>query len=405
MCKFVTADFILQHRKDDVRLLALQADRYPQVDMPYALDQIAGWQKAVEKVPQWAACDNIIYPPHLNMEQCSSQTTAEYKRHLIEKILGENARHMTLIDLTGGWGVDFSFLAHAFGKAVYLERDEHLCGLARHNMPCLGLPNAVIVHEDSTEFLKSLNDDSSRFLFIDPARRDLHGRKVSGLEDCTPDVLQLFDRMMSVSTGVMMKLSPMLDWHEAVRQLKRATTQSVFMEVHILAVHNECKELLLLATRQQRPFTVTCVNDDTPFTYVAHDNAGSSVRCVNDRELDSYRFLSVPNASLMKAGCFSELCASYAVEMADRNSHLFFSRESISDFPGRQFEILAISSLNKRELKMTLKNVDQANVAVRNFPMTAVELRKRLRLRDGGNSYIFATTVRHRHLLFLCRPA
>ena len=107
----------------------------------------------------------------------------------------------------------------------------------------------------------------------------------------------------------------------------------------------------------------------------------------------------------MKAGCFSELCASYAVEMADRNSHLFFSRESISDFPGRQFEILAISSLNKRELKMTLKNVDQANVAVRNFPMTAVELRKRLRLRDGGNSYIFATTVRHRHLLFLCRPA
>lgn len=404
MCNIVITDFVLQHREDDVRQLALQADRYPEVDMSYVLNQIAGWKKAVEKVPRWTACKDIIYPPHLNMEQCSSQTTAEYKQRLIATILGEQSKDTTLVDLTGGWGVDFSFLAQAFGKAVYVERDGHLCRLARHNMPCLGLPDAVIVNDDSMKFLADLQDDVQRFFFIDPARRDVQGRKVAGMETCTPDVLQLFDRMMLLSTGVMMKLSPMLDWHEAVRQLRKATSQAVSFDVHILSVHNECKELLLVATHHQHPLTVTCVNDSKTFTYNAEKEMPTVVRYCNAEQLQDYRFLYAPNASLMKAGCFSELCAKYDLDMADANSHLFLSHEMIPDFPGRQFEILAISSLNKREVKLALKDVDQANVAVRNFPMTAVELRKRLRLRDGGNSYIFATTIRRKHLLFLCRP-
>lgn len=404
MCKFVIDDFILQHRKDDVRQLALQADRYPEVDMPYVLDQIAGWKKAKEKVPRWAECKDIIYPPHLNMEQCSSQTTAEYKRQLAAKILGAQRKNTTLVDLTGGWGVDFSFLAQIFGKAVYVERDEHLCRLARHNMPCLGLSDAVVVNDDSTKYLAELKDDRQRFFFIDPARRDVQGRKVAGLESCTPDVLQLFDKMMSLASGVMMKLSPMLDWHEAVRQLRKATSQAVAFDVHILSVHNECKELLVVATHHQHPLTVTCVNDGEAFTYDEEDEKVSAVRYCRVELLHSYRFLCVPNASLMKAGCFPELCARYDLEMADANSHLFLSQEMIPDFPGRQFEILAISSLNKREVRQTLKDLGQANVAVRNFPMTAVELRKRLHLRDGGNSYIFATTIQRKHLLFLCRP-
>ena len=404
MCKFVTSDFVLQHREDDVRQLALQANKYPEVDMPYVLDQIAGWKKAKEKVPRWAACKDIIYPPHLNMEQCSSQTTAEYKQRLIAEILGEQRKTTTLVDLTGGWGVDFSFLAQIFGKAVYVERDEHLCRLARHNMPCLGLSDAAVVNDDSTKYLAGLQDDVQRLFFIDPARRDVQGRKVAGLEACTPDVLQLFDRMMSLSMGVMMKLSPMLDWHEAIRQLRKATSQAVFFDVHILSVHNECKELLVVATHHQHPLTVTCVNDGETFTYHAEEEKPSDVRYCNAEQLQDYRFLYAPNASLMKAGCFPELCARYDLDMADANSHLFLSHEMISAFPGRQFEILAISSLNKREVKQTLKDVGQANVAVRNFPMTAVELRKRLRLRDGGNSYIFATTIRRKHLLFLCQP-
>ena len=397
MCNIVITDFVLQHREDDVRQLALQASRYPEVDMPYVLDQIAGWKKAKEKVPRWAACKDIIYPPHLNMEQCSSQVTAEYKQQLIATILGEQRMATTLVDLTGGWGVDFSFLAQEFGKAVYVERNEHLCRLARHNMPLLGLSDAVIVNDDSTKYLAGLLDDTQRFFFIDPARRDVQA--------CTPDVLQLFDRMMLLSTGVMMKLSPMLDWHEAIRQLREATSQAVSFDVHILSVHNECKELLLVAMHHQHPLTVTCVNDGETFSYHAEEEKPSVVRYCNAEQLQDYRFLYAPNASLMKAGCFPELCAKYDLEMADANSHLFLSHEMISAFPGRQFEILAISSLNKREVKQTLKDVDQANVAVRNFPMTAVELRKRLRLRDGGNSYIFATTIQRKHLLFLCRPA
>ena len=404
MCKFVIDDFILQHRKDDVRQLALQADRYPEVDMPYVLDQIAGWKKAKEKVPRWAECKDIIYPPHLNMEQCSSQTTAEYKRQLAVAILGAQRKNTSLVDLTGGWGVDFSFLAQIFGKAVYVERDEHLCRLARHNMPCLGLSDAVVVNDDSTKYLAELKDDRQRFFFIDPARRDVQGRKVAGLEACTPDVLQLFDKMMSLASGVMMKLSPMLDWHEAVRQLRKATSQAVAFDVHILSVHNECKELLVVATHHQHPLTVTCVNDGETFSYYAEEGMTSAIRYSNAEQLQGRRVLYVPNASLMKAGCFPELCARYDLEMADANSHLFLSQEMIPDFPGRQFEILAISSLNKREVRQTLKDLGQANVAVRNFPMTAVELRKRLHLRDGGNSYIFATTIQRKHLLFLCRP-
>ena len=404
MCKFVISDFVLQHREDDVRQLALQANKYPEVDMPYVLDQIAGWKKAKEKVPRWAACKDIIYPPHLNMEQCSSQTTAEYKQRLIAEILGEQRKTTTLVDLTGGWGVDFSFLAQIFGKAVYVERDEHLCRLARHNMPCLGLSDAVVVNDDSTKYLAELKDDRQRFFFIDPARRDVQGRKVAGLESCTPDVLQLFDKMMSLASGVMMKLSPMLDWHEAVRQLRKATSQAVAFDVHILSVHNECKELLVVATHHQHPLTVTCVNDGEMFSYYAEEGMTSAIRYSNAEQLQGRRFLYVPNASLMKAGCFPELCARYDLEMADANSHLFLSQEMIPDFPGRQFEILAISSLNKREVRQTLKDLGQANVAVRNFPMTAVELRKRLHLRDGGNSYIFATTIQRKHLLFLCRP-
>lgn len=398
------SDFILQHRQDDVRQLALQADRYPGVDMPYVLDQIAGWQKAVEKVPRWAACKDIVYPPHLNMEQCSSQATAEYKQRLIATLLGTQCKDTTLVDLTGGWGVDFSFLAQVFGGAVYVERDELLCRLARHNMPFLGLSDAAIINDDSTKYLSDLKGDAKRFFFIDPARRDVQGRKVAGLEACTPDVLQLFDRMMLLASGVMMKLSPMLDWHEAVRQLRNATSQAVSFDVHILSVHNECKELLLVATHHQHPLTVTCVNDDETFTYHVGDGIASAVSYCNADRLQDYGFLYAPNASLMKAGCFPELCAKYDLDMADANSHLFLSRELIPDFPGRQFEILSISSLNKREVKQTMKEIDQANVAVRNFPMTAVELRKRLRLRDGGNSYIFATTIQRKHLLFLCRP-
>ena len=404
MCNIVITDFVLQHREDDVRQLALQASRYPEVDMPYVLDQIAGWKKAKEKVPRWAACKDIVYPPHLNMEQCSSQATAEYKQQLVAAILGEQCKMMTLVDLTGGWGVDFSFLAQEFGKAVYVERDEHLCRLARHNMPCLGLSDAVVVNDDSTKYLAGLQDDAQRFFFIDPARRDVQGRKVAGLEACTPDVLQLFDKMMSLSAGVMMKLSPMLDWHEALRQLRNTTKQSVAFDVHILSVHNECKELLVVATHHLHPLTVTCVNDGDTFTYHAEEERPSAVRYCSAEQLQGYRFLYAPNASLMKAGCFPELCARYDLDMADANSHLFLSCDRKAGFPGRQFEILTISSLNKREVKQALTDVDQANVAVRNFPMTAAELRKRLRLRDGGNSYIFATTIRRKHLLFLCRP-
>ena len=235
-----TRAFVRQHRTDDVRQLALQNSGKAVVNLPFVLDQIAGWQMARTKLPAYAAHEGIVYPPHLNMEQCSSEATARYKAALVSRLLAADVAHTmpaddvahtmpadkvaetTLVDLTGGFGIDFSFLAPLFGKAVYVERNENLCAIARHNFNCLGLTHFEAINADGVAYLQQRVTepaDSSHLLivFIDPARRDANGHKVFGIEDCTPDVLALKDRLMAVASCVLLKLSPMLDWHAAAR--------------------------------------------------------------------------------------------------------------------------------------------------------------------------------------------
>lgn len=505
-----TLDFIRQHQDDDVRQLAFLGSKYPEVDMPFALDQIRGRKMARVKLPRWASIDGIIYPPHISMEQCSSEQTALYKAELAARLLGlspsssengeekekesENVSNLHLseicefagkgavdsefakneatckkqqilteseenvnetkeephegdfseeigfVDLTGGFGVDFSYIASRLGvKSMYVERQAHLCEAAKENFGRLGLKNAIVKNGDGIEVLHSfaskkeaaasdslgITEDQSqsllktnlglKLIFIDPARRDDAGNKVVSLKDCTPDVTLLQEEMLSKADYVIIKLSPMLDWHRAVSEL------SCVKEVHIISVNNECKELLLVLSARNMggmeassadgevkhagSLRIYCVNDAQSFVCDELDMESSSVR-IAPPVLEEMQYLYEPNASLMKAGCFGVLSGRYDARMLSKNSHLFVSRDLIAAFPGRSFRIIAISSFNKKELKRHLSGITKANIATRNFPLSVAELRKRLKLKDGGETYIFATTLSDEsHVLMITEKA
>lgn len=396
-----TAEFIREYRERDIRQLALQANRFPDVNMPYALDQIQGWQIARRKLPKWAACDGVIFPPHLSMEQCSSEPTAQYKLNLAMEWASRVGHASRMTDLTGGFGVDFSFTSCAFAAATYVERNEQLCHIVEHNLPLLGLNNATVVCADAVEYLSTVEPQT--MLFLDPARRDEHGAKTVMLADCTPDVVQLLPKLLEKSRFTMLKLSPMLDWHKAVDDL-----QGAVREVHIVSVGGECKELLLVfSTVVESELKVYCADlstaSDTSSLFVY--TPGSSAPVANSTfNIQHSTFLFEPNASIMKAGCFDELAAAYGVSPVSRNSHLFLSDEPIEDFPGRSFVVERVTTMNKGELRKALVGIEKANIATRNFPLTVAELRKRLKIKDGGDVYIFATTTAEgEHLLLISR--
>lgn len=520
-----TLDFIRQHQDDDVRQLAFLGSKYPEVDMPFALDQIRGRKMARVKLPRWASIGGIIYPPHISMEQCSSEQTALYKAELAARLLGlspsssengeekekesENASNLHLseicefagkgavdsefakneatckkqqilteleenvneikeepyegdfseetefVDLTGGFGVDFSYIASRLGvKSMYVERQAHLCEAAKENFGRLGLKNAIVKNGDGIEVLHSfaskkeaaasdalgITEDQSqsllktnlglKLIFIDPARRDDAGNKVVSLKDCTPDVTLLQEEMLSKADYVIIKLSPMLDWHRAVSEL------NCVQEVHIISVNNECKELLLVLSARNMDdmrassadgesgedeidgaegtdgevkhagnLRIYCINDAQSFVCDELDMESSSVK-IAPSTLEEMLYLYEPNASLMKAGCFSVLSERYGARMLSKNSHLFVSREPIAVFPGRSFRIIVVSSFNKKELKRHLSGITKANIATRNFPLSVAELRKRLKLKDGGETYIFATTLSDEsHVLMITEKA
>ena len=400
-----TRDFIEQNLDADIRQLALKGCRDQDVDLELAIRQIAGRQTARRKLPSWAALDGILYPPHLNMEQCSSEQTARYKRSLNSLTPnpsrgGEGSGYIkpsqtTLVDLTGGFGVDFAFMNEAFDEAIYVERNSELFAISSANMKILA-PKAKCLNEDGLEVLHRL--DHVSMIFMDPARRDDHGARTYGISDCTPNVLEIKEELLQKADIVMLKLSPMLDWHKAISDLG----EQYIKEVHIVSVQNECKELLIVMQQQPaEPFAVHCVNDDSIFSYRPSTLSPppSSISHLPSA------YLYEPNASIMKAGCFAEVEQAFGISQLAPNSHLFSSDELIDEFPGRKFRIIAVSSLNKQELKQALKDIHQANIAVRNFPMSVADLRKRLKLSEGGNDYIFATTLAEgeKKVLIICQ--
>ena len=380
-----TLEFIRIHADEDVRQLAFLGKKNPEVDMAYALDQIAGRQKARVKIPSWASIDGIVYPPHISMEQCSSEQTARYKA----RIAGNGEK---IVDLTAGFGVDMAFMSAGFKQAVHVEMQPQLCAISSENYKHLGLNHVQVVCSDGVGYLHQM--EHADLIFIDPARRDQHGARTYGIADCTPNVLEIIDEMLQKADRVMIKLSPMLDWQKTVADVGNVS------QVHIVSVGNECKELLLeVKNGKGEKVKVFCVNDDQVFSYEIGE-----LHSFTPSPLHPFTFLYEPNASVMKAGCFNLISHRFGITQPDANSHLFLSDKLVEGFPGRRFVIERVSTMNKRELKEALAGIDKANVAVRNFPLSVADLRKRLKLKDGGDVYIFATTdAKKGHLVMVCR--
>lgn len=392
-----TLQFIRAHRTEDVRTLALQARKYPQVDMAAAVVQIAGWQIAEKKVPLWAQTEGIRYPAHLSMEQCSSEITARYKASWLK---GD-----TMADLTGGLGVDCSFLARNFQRVDYVERQEVLCELARHNFPLLGLPQVTVHEADGVDYLQQMEPVDC--LFLDPARRNSQGGKTVAIADCEPDVQKLEPLLVEKGRTVVVKLSPMLDIFSSLRELK------YIRQIHVVAVNNECKELLVVLQKPEKSASeasgevwISCeqavnnfLTEPFVFTYAQEKEA----RCPLAEEVGNY--LYEPGAALLKAGPYRLLGARFGLQKLHVNSHLYTS-EALVDFPGRRFRVLEVSGFGKKELKQLLQGVDKANLTVRNFPASVAELRKKWKLKEGGDVYLFATTLEgDRHVVIKCVKA
>lgn len=385
MMNEATWQFVQEHCMEDVRRLALCGAKAEGVDMLSALQQIAGWQMARKKLPSWADIERIVYPPHLNMEQCSSERTAKYKRSILSSSAGKGV----FVDLTGGFGVDLAWMSTDFERRIYVEQRAELCDIVRYNFPLLGV-RAEVVCADAVKYLRQMGH--ANVVFLDPARRDGQGNRTYGIADCTPNVIDLLPLLREKADCIVLKLSPMLDWRKAVDDLKCVS------EVHIVSIDNECKELLLVVRNQpSNTLRLVCVNDDDVWEVpVVKASYGQ-------RKVEAI-YLYEPNASIMKAGCFREVEQVFGVQQLAVNSHLFVSERKMTNFPGRQFVIDAMTSMNKQQLKAHIGQIEYANVAVRNFPMTAEQLRKKLKLKDGGEVYIFGTTLQDgTHQLFICR--
>ena len=395
-------EFIKQHRNESPLSLALK--KAPEgVDLQWCLRQIEGYNIARNKLPEWSENENIWFPPKLSMEQCSSEATAKYKRAIAER-LGSKV----LIDLTGGFGIDFSYMAKNMEAAYYVEQQEVLCNIAKHNFPQTGLQNTKISNTTCEEFWERYTADATTaktnrekcLIYLDPARRNYKGEKVFSINDCTPDVTYLQDSLLEHSAHVMLKLSPMLDIVQARRLLKDIA------EIHVISVKGECKELLFVLSKEADKQQYYCVNLET--RNEAFTSPLSAIMeqadIASPTETTEGTIIFEPNASILKAGVQNAFAKQYNLKKLHPMSNLFLGHEPIESIPARQFVIERTSDFQKANLKSFMQDIKQANMTIRNFPSTVDDLKKRLKIKDGGNIYLFATTLSdNTHVLIRCK--
>jgi len=371
--------FIRENLHADVHQLSLQAARYPDVDMAFAVRQIGGRQKIRYKVPSFYQSDEIIYPPALSLEQASSEITAQYKASICE---GKK-----FADLTGGFGIDCFFISRKFEQAVYVEKQKNLCEIAKHNFTALQADNIIIINDEAKNYLDKMSEVDC--IYIDPARRSGSGKKLVFLSDCEPNVQLLAPKLLQKAERVLIKLSPMLDISSAVNEIPQTT------EIHILAVENDCKEILLVLQKQKpndikiRTVNFLKNNEAQIFEYALAQE--TSANATYTAEIKKY--LYEPNVAVMKSGGFKMLSQYYNVEKFHPNTHLYTSSGYIPNFPGRVFEVADIWNGSQKEWKKRAEKIKKANITVRNYPIDAPELRKKLKLADGGDCYLFACTL------------
>lgn len=369
-------DFVVEHMDDDLDRLLFSAGRYPEIDMPVAVEQIEARRRLRNKLPEWYAAPDLIMGGRVPAEQCSSELTARYKRDLV---VGR-----TLADLTGGMGVDFYYMSRGLESAVYVERQPHLCVAAKHNFKILGAGNVEVVEGDGMLLL--LEADT---IYLDPARRATDGSRVYDLVACEPDVVTNRQLLMERCRRLVIKISPMADLNRVLRLMPGIS------QIHVLAVRGECKEVLLVLDRDNAVDTVSiyCVD------FKATGKIVFQFTCQEETDARSVfaetcgRYLYEPDVSVMKAGAFRCVGQRYGVSKLELNSHLYTSEELRSDFPGRIFQVEEVIAFASKTVKNLRRTIPQANITARNFPLTADKLRARTGIRDGGEVYLFATSL------------
>ena len=385
-----TRQFIAAHASGDVAHLALHPSKDPQVDMAVALQQIAGRQKAKEKLPDWYATEGILYPKKVSMEQCSSSQTAEYKASLVE---GDS-----FADFSGGFGVDTIALARKFDKGWYVEPQQELCELFQHNCKVLDINNVNIINGTMEENFAAIGPVET--IYLDPSRRDTHGRRVVSLADCTPNLPEWKSALLERCNTLMVKLSPMIDIFQTLRDLPET------FAVHVVAVEGECKEVVFLLSRDNFPVNDIHRRDaiNRVPTIAAVDigkNAISRVETTLQTErttppriaTELGAYLYEPNAAVMKAGIFNALSQQFQIAKLAKNTNLFTADVLHEDFPGRIFRIEAVHEFHPRKTAKELSHLANASIAVRNFPLSAEELRKTLKIKNGNTKYLFGCTL------------
>ena len=439
----LTKDFINAHLNDDVNKLALS--KFPDdIDKQFVIRQIQARQLLKKKLPSWSENDELLFPKRLSLEQCSSELTAKYKRIISRRDEETQSRdasmapaikhidtslHRILVDLTGGMGVDTSFLSDNFDETIYVESQAELCELAEHNFKVLK-KNIKVVNAKAEDFLTQCGEVDC--IYLDPARRDEYGRKMVSLHDCSPDVAELQDLLFEKTNTVIVKLSPMLDIDIIKKELNN------IKEIHVVAVKNECKEVLVLCQRTTdnettsrdasmipaikridtsdeneaiRRLYISAIDlkENWKFSFT-EDDEQNAIPTFAD-EIGKY--LYEPSVACMKAAPFKLLSQRFNIKKLHRNSHLYTSDELVTDFPGRIFEVINVIPFNKKTKKTLMQTLTQtqsdehsatwrlgdlvtqkASIAVRNFPLSAEELRKHLGFKDGDDFYIFGTTMK-----------
>ena len=387
--------FARNHLGEDPLKLLLQQERYPSVDLRLVAQQLEGNGQASAKWPTFARCTNYFYPPRINREQSSSESTALYKAALFQSL----GCH-TFADLTGGMGVDTYFFSQHACQGLYCERDAELFNLTKRNLQCLGAQHIDCHYGDCMTFLQE-NDNVFDLLYIDPARRDSRGRKVAAFEHCTPNLLEHLSLLRHCCRYLLVKASPMIDIHQALSQL------GVVHQVHIVALNNECKEVLFLllgdrcSSSSATPLAIHCVELNAAKTadfYFLPQEENEAAASYASR-MGTY--LYEPHTAILKGGAFRLVSTRYGVDKLARNTHLYTSDRLIAEFPGRTFRVLQQLPLHPKKIDSLLPD-RLAHVVTRNYPIAAADLQKKLKLSEGGHLFVIAATLGSTPCGWLC---
>ena len=369
--------FIEKHIQSDVSELALKTHG-KDFPMGFLLNQIKCRQKSIKKLPSWVSSSDVVFHKPINVEQCSSEEAAIYKSNLIDG--------QSLVDGTGGFGVDTHYLAKRFKNVIYLEKDRGLCEIVNYNFSVLENDNITCINKDSFRYLNDLPTKVD-WLYLDPARRDTLGNKTVLFEDCEPNVVNFLQLYLSKSKKLLIKASPMIDIKKAVESLKYV------YEVHIVSIANECKEVLFLLNRDKivsyDEISITCVDlaqaHKLTFTYNEEQKIENELK-------NPDHFLYLPNVAITKSGGYNIFASRHNVSKVSSNTHIYSSSKKVEGIFGRTFEVIDQINYTKKEMK-ALK-LSKANVIVRNFPESVAQLRKKWSIKDGGEIYFIAFTDR-----------